>query len=160
MLSDLKFALRMLVKSPGFSVTAFLALALGIGVNTTLFGIINTLLLRPLPVGHSEQLVRVFTTDTHSIKGNQANSYLNFIDYAKKNSAFDSMAGYAFGGMGMSRGSETLNVVGLMVTWKLFRPAWNPADHGSRIFAGRRFNAEWPPGRRSRLQVCHANLSC
>jgi macrolide transport system ATP-binding/permease protein len=119
MLTDLKFALRMLVKSPGFSIVAFLAIALGIGVNTTIFGIVNTLLLRPLPVSHSEQLVRVFTTDSH-ITGKQANSYLNFLDNAKENSAFDGMAGYVFAGMGMTRGSETLNVVGLLVTGNYF----------------------------------------
>jgi macrolide transport system ATP-binding/permease protein len=119
MIADLRFAVRMLIKYPAFSIVAFLAIALGIGVNTTLFGIVNTLLLRPLPVGHSEQLVRVFTTDSH-INGKQANSYLNFLDYAKQNSAFDSMAGYVFAGMGMTRGSETLNVVGLVVSGNYF----------------------------------------
>jgi predicted permease len=119
MLTDLKFALRMLIKSPGFSTVAFLAIALGIGVNTTIFGIVNTLLLRPLPVGHSQELVRVFTTDSH-INGNQPNSYLNFLDYTKQNSAFDAMAGYVFIGMGMTRGSETLNVAGLMVSGNYF----------------------------------------
>jgi macrolide transport system ATP-binding/permease protein len=119
MLTDLKFALRMLIKSPGFSIVAFLAIALGIGVNTTIFGIVNTLLLRPLSVGHSRELVRVFTTDGH-INGNQPNSYLNFLDYAKQNSAFDAMAGYVFTGMGMTRGNETLNVAALMVSGNYF----------------------------------------
>src|ERR1700736_5700623 len=119
MIADLRFAVRMLIKYPGFSIVAFLAIALGIGVNTSLFGIVNTLLLRPLPVGHSEQLVRVFTTDSH-INGNQPNSYLNFLDYAKQNSAFDAMTGYVFTGMGMTRGSETLNVAGLMVSGNYF----------------------------------------
>jgi len=50
MITDLRFAFRMLLKYPAFSIVAFLALVLGIGANTTVFGIINTLLLRPLPV--------------------------------------------------------------------------------------------------------------
>ena len=105
----------MFVKSPGFSIVAFLAITLGLGVNTTIFGIVNTLLLRPLPIGHSDQLVRAFTTDTH-INGKQPNSYLNFQDYAKENSVFSGMAGYTFAGMGMTRGAETLNVGGLLVS--------------------------------------------
>ena len=119
MIRDLRFALRMLGKSPGFSIVAFLAIALGLGVNTTIFGIVNTLLLRPLPVGHSEQVVQVYTTDNH-INGKQPNSYLNFLDYAKQNSVFSSMAGYTFAGMGMTHGVETLNVGGLLVSGNYF----------------------------------------
>ena len=119
MINDLRFAFRMLVKYPAFSIVAFLALVLGIGANTTVFGIINALLLRPLPVGHPEEVVKVFTTDNH-IKGNQSTSYLNFQDYANQNTAFSSMAAYTFAGMGMSRGTDTLNVTGLLVSGNYF----------------------------------------
>jgi predicted permease len=119
MIRDLRFALRMLVKNPGFSIVAFLAIALGLGVNTTIFGIVNTLLLRPLPVGHVEQLVQVYTTDTH-FTGRQANSYLNFLDYAKQNTVFSGMAAYRFALMGMTRGSDTSNVFGQLVTGNYF----------------------------------------
>jgi hypothetical protein len=96
-----------------------LALVLGIGANTTVFGIVNTLLLRPLPVGHSDQVVKVFTTDNH-IPDNQQTSYLNFQDYEKQNTAFASMAAYTFVEMGMTRGSDTINVGGLLVTGNYF----------------------------------------
>jgi predicted permease len=119
MINDLRFAIRMLIKYPAFSMVAFLALVLGIGANTTVFGIINALLLRPLPVGHSEEVVKVFTTDNH-IKGNQSTSYLNFQDYAKQGTAFSSMAAYTFAGLGMTRGSDTLNLGGLLVTGNYF----------------------------------------
>jgi macrolide transport system ATP-binding/permease protein len=119
MINDLRFAFRMLVKYPAFSIVAFLALVLGIGANTTVFGIINALLLRPLPVGHSKEVVKVFTTDNH-IKGNQSTSYPNFQDYANQNTAFRSMAAYTFAGMGMSRGTDTLNVTGLLVSGNYF----------------------------------------
>lgn len=119
MINDLRFAVRMLIKYPAFSIVAFLALVLGIGANTTVFGIINALVLRPLPVGHSEEVVKVFTTDNH-IKGNQSTSYLNFQDYEKQNTAFTSMAAYTFVGAGMTRGSETLNVNGLLVSGNYF----------------------------------------
>ena len=119
MIADIRFALRMLVKYPAFSIVAFLALVLGIGANTTVFGIINALLLRPLPVGRSKEVVKVFTTDNH-IKGNQSTSYPNFQDYANQNTAFSSMAAYTFAGMGMNRGTDTLNVTGLLVSGNYF----------------------------------------
>src|SRR5207247_9848458 len=95
MINDLRFAFRMLVKYPAFSIVAFLALVLGIGANTTVFGIVNALLLRPLPVGHSKEVVKVFTTDNH-IKGNQSTSYLHFQDYANKNTTFIATAASIF----------------------------------------------------------------
>jgi predicted permease len=119
MIADLRFAVRMLIKYPAFSIVAFLAIVLGIGANTTVFGIINTLLLKPLPVGNADRVVKVFTTDNH-IKGNQSTSYLNFQDYQKQNTAFDSMAAYTFAGMGMTRGTDTLNVAGLLVSGNYF----------------------------------------
>src|SRR5215467_14553850 len=119
MISDLRFAIRVLIKYPAFSIVAFLALVLGIGANTTVFGIINALLLRPLPVGQSEKVVKVFTTDNH-IPGNQSVSYLNFQDFEKQNTAFTAMSAYTFAGMGLTRGSETLNVGGLLVTGNYF----------------------------------------
>ena len=66
MLSDLRYALRSLAKSPGFTATALLTLALGIGVNTSMFTMLNTLLFQPLHFSHPEQLVRVFRTAPQS----------------------------------------------------------------------------------------------
>ena len=119
MITDLRFAVRMLIKYPAFSLVAFLALVLGIGANTTVFGIINALLLRPLPVGHAEQVVKVFTIDNH-IPGNQSTSYLNFQDYEKQNTVFSAMSAYTFAGVGMTRGNDTLNVGALLVTGNYF----------------------------------------
>jgi hypothetical protein len=89
---DLRYAIRSLIKSPGFFAIAFIAIALGIGVNTTILGIVNTLLMRPLPIGHSDRVVQLFTSDSH-FTGRNPNSYLNFLDYQKQNSVFTGMAG-------------------------------------------------------------------
>src|SRR5437588_11314239 len=95
MINDIRFAFRMLIKSPGFSIAAFLAIALGLGVNTSVLGIVNTLLLLPLPIGHSDQVVQLYTKDAH-MDGRFPVSYLIFVDYATENTVFSGMADYTF----------------------------------------------------------------
>src|SRR4051812_29249859 len=118
MSSDLRFAVRMLLKSPAFTVVAFLALALGIGVNTTVFGIVDSLLLRPLPVAHPEQLVQLYTADARI--GRQPNSYLNYADLAKQNTVFSGLIAYQFTPMGLTIGGETTNIFAQIASGNYF----------------------------------------
>ncbi|MFL6568731.1 MAG: ABC transporter permease, partial [Chthoniobacterales bacterium] len=118
MIQDIRYAMRMLLKSPAFSIVAFLAIALGVGVNTTIFGIVNSLLLRPLPVAHPEQLVQIYTLDARN--GKAPNSYLNFLDYAKINDVFSGIAAYQFVPMGLTNAGETTSIFAQMVSGNYF----------------------------------------
>ena len=89
---DLRYGLRMLAKSPGFTAIAILTLALGIGANTALFSVVNGVLLNPLAYPHSGQLVALYGK-TPGID-HAAVSYLNFLDWQRDTQTFSSMAIY------------------------------------------------------------------
>jgi predicted permease len=94
---DLRYAIRVLRKNPGFALTAVLTLALGIGVNTAFFSVVNGVLLNPLPYPRPEQLVTLGESKPNFINGSI--SYANFFDWQKDNRSFSSMAisrGYGF----------------------------------------------------------------
>ncbi|HEX7779198.1 MAG TPA: ABC transporter permease, partial [Vicinamibacterales bacterium] len=96
---DVRFALRTFVKAPAFALTAVISLALGIGLNTTIFTIINTLFLNPLPVHRVSEIVAVYTFDTNNTSqlGNVLQvSYPNYKDFRDRNTSFAAMAAYSF----------------------------------------------------------------
>src|ERR1700741_134857 len=80
MITDLKFAFRMLMKAPVFAVISILTLALGIGANSAIFSVIDTILLRPLPFKNPDEIVMVwgrYANDAGSVHGN-VHSYPDF----------------------------------------------------------------------------------
>ena len=93
MMQDLRYGVRMLVKRPGFTLVAVLSLALGIGANTAIFSLINTLLLRPLPIRQPEQLVALNNVgEGRSMFSNF--SYPNYKDLRDRNEAFSDLIAY------------------------------------------------------------------
>lgn len=94
MITDLKYAIRMLRKNPGFSFIAVLVLALGIGANTAIFSVVNGVLLRPLPYTEPDQLFMVWENDTQ--EGNPRNdvSPANFLDWKAQSQSFESLAAF------------------------------------------------------------------
>jgi predicted permease len=98
LLRDLKYGLRSMTRSPAFSVFAILALALGIGASTTVFTVVNSLLLHPLPAQDPSRLVSLYTTDLKNQKQSASLlpiSYLNLKDYQARNTVFSSLGGFS-----------------------------------------------------------------
>jgi putative ABC transport system permease protein len=83
---DLKYGARQLWRSPGFTAAAVITLALGIGVNTSIFSLLNALLLRPLPGANTRGLVAIYRGDSRPC------SYPDFLEFQERGSAFSSLA--------------------------------------------------------------------
>src|SRR5262249_35765121 len=97
-LQDLKFGARLLAKTPGFTAVAALSLALGIGANTTIFTLVNAVLLHPLPVEDPSELVSVYVVDERN-QDAAGGAFLqlapaNFMDLRGKNDVFSDMTGH------------------------------------------------------------------
>lgn len=122
---DIRYGARMLVKNPAVSAIAIISLALGIGANTTIFTVVNAVLLNPLPVKDISRLVEVDTIDTKTrfTVPNYAKSgvsYPNCRDYARLNDVFDGLACYMFVRLTWSGGAEPKRVDGQLVSANYF----------------------------------------
>ena len=91
MLSELRFALRSLLKTPGFTGIAVLTLALGIGLNTSMFSVLNTLFLRTLPYADPDGLVRVYRIGLRG-QTQLPHAPANFVDLRTHSQSFKNMA--------------------------------------------------------------------
>ncbi|HET9369216.1 MAG TPA: ABC transporter permease, partial [Vicinamibacterales bacterium] len=130
---DLRYALRTLRKQPVFAVVAAGSLALGIGLNTAVFSVVDGLLLRPLPVERPDELTAVFTSARGGAHG--PTSFADYVDLARENSVFTSLTGYSamFASIGLP-GSNRL-AMGEAVTANYF------STLGVRMAIGRGFDA-------------------
>jgi predicted permease len=91
-MKDLRYGVRLLLKTPGFTIVAILTLALGIGANVALFSVVDAVLLRPLPYPHPEQLVRVFDDLRGSNTRDVGMSVPQFWDYRDRSGIFQDVA--------------------------------------------------------------------
>jgi len=102
LLQDLRFALRMLRKSPGFTAIAVVTLALGIGANAVVFGVLNALILRPLNVPQAQSLYGIERGSDKAV--NQ--SYPDYLDLRDRNRSFDDLAAYNVTSVGLDTGNH------------------------------------------------------
>jgi predicted permease len=101
-LSDIRYSIRVLRKSPGFTCAAVLTLALAIGANAVVFGVLNALVLRPLNVPHPQSLYTI----EHGNK-DTSSSYPDFLDLRKRNRSFEDLTAYILVEVGLDTGKET-----------------------------------------------------
>jgi putative ABC transport system permease protein len=117
-LRDMRYAVRQLAKTPGFAIVAILTLGLGIGANSAIFSVVNTVLLRPLPYPEPERLVRVHEIVPHY--GLFAVAPATFLDWRQQNSVFEHIAAYSAGSVTLAGTEGPERVPSAAVSWDLF----------------------------------------
>ena len=115
LLKDIRYALRWMRRSPGFSAVAILSLGLGVGVNTAMFSLVDAMLFRPLPVESPDTLVDVFTTGGDGDEY-ATTSYQDFLDLKSQNTVFTDMIGYSPMMAPLSLGDRSRITLGQIVT--------------------------------------------
>jgi len=157
-LQDIRYGVRRLLKQPVITIVAIISLGLGIGANTSIFSVVNTVLLRPLPYHDSERLVVVWETNSQAIAAlmNLQNHNLvapaNFLDWSKQNTSFDEMAAIRFLNFNLTGDDRPERVPGAIVTQNLFSLL------GVKPALGRTFLPEDAQPERERVVVLSAGL--
>jgi len=149
---DVRYAARMLAKSPAFSVVAVLTLALGIGANTAIFTVLNAVLLKPLPYAEPDRLVRtyeLFPLTTGLARGSV--SIPNFRDWQQQSQTFQSMTAFDVGSSTLQEGSNPERIPAVNATANLFTTL------GVRPLLGRGFASdEDQPGKQDVVVLSHS----
>jgi putative ABC transport system permease protein len=133
---DLRYGARTLQRSPGVAFVAILAIALGIGANTTIFSVVNSLLLRPLPFANPDKLVKVLTTDPKRNRNDLPTSFPNFADWREQNQVFENITAYSDASAAFSGDDAPEQINGVAATAGMFPLL------GVKPFLGRPFYAE------------------
>jgi predicted permease len=150
-LQDLRYGLRMLRKSPGFTAVAVITLALGIGANTAIFSVVYGVLLRPLPYPHPERVVQLCESDRHNLDEKDL-TYSGFQFLQTHAVVFQSMAVFTNVGFNLAIHDTTEHVNGLHVSSDYFRIL------GANPLIGRTFSAEEDSGYGVRVAILSAGL--
>jgi predicted permease len=133
LVQDIRFALRMLRKSPGFTTVAVLTLALGIGANTAIFSYVNAWLIHPLPYPHAEQLMVALSHNTKEGWTDETFTNADFLTYQKQASSFSQLAAWTSWFFNLTGDGTPDRVTGGLVSWNFFDTL------GARPMLGRTF---------------------
>ena len=139
--NDLRYAVRMQRKNPGFTIVAVIALALGIGANTAIFSVVNTVLLRPLPYKDPERLVMVWEEATKAGYPQDTPTAANFVDWRDQNQVFEGMAAMTDTSFNLTGSGDPERLEGRRVSTSLF-PLLGVEPQIGRVFTA----AEDQPG--------------
>ncbi|UCC30283.1 MAG: ABC transporter permease, partial [Phycisphaerales bacterium] len=118
LIQDLRYACRMVTRAPGFTAVVILTLALGIGANTAIFSVVDTVVLRPLPYESSDELLMVFETERGDDRGSV--SYPNFEDWREQNRLFEEIAVFRRKSFTLLGGDEPERISGARVSAAFF----------------------------------------
>ena len=113
---DVRYALRMFVKTPGFTVMALVTLALGIGANTAIFSVVNTVMLRPLPFAEPHRLVRIWESNPDGGWPEFSASHPNFLDWRARATAFERLAAVTVASFSLTSANEATILRGIAAT--------------------------------------------
>src|SRR5689334_10789744 len=123
-LQDVRYAVRLLAKKPGFTASAVACLALGIGATTAIFSVVNAVLLRPLPYAQSPRLVRVFTEFPNFPNGGLRHFWLSppeFFEIKRDTTSWDAVEGWVNFGVNLAGASDPVRAQASAVTGGMLR---------------------------------------
>ncbi|HEX8651043.1 MAG TPA: ABC transporter permease [Pyrinomonadaceae bacterium] len=140
-LQDMRYSARMLRKSPGFTVVVVLTLALGIGINTAIFSVVNGILLRPLPYKDPKGIVTLWQRNTQSGAEREPISPANFVDYRDRNRVFEQVSALRPYGLDYTGSGEPETFHAWLVTAGFFDILGAGALHGRTFLLN-----EYEPG--------------
>ena len=130
MIQDFKFAVRQLLKAPGFTIAAVIVLALGIGTNTAVFSLLDTLFFAPPAYANPTELVQVFSQDTKNPKSYRAFSYPTYRDIREQNTVFGDVMGFNMALIGIGQKGDTRRAFGAIISSNYFSVLGVPLARG------------------------------
>ena len=133
-LRNVKYAVRMLMRAPGFTAVAVLTLALGIGANTAIFSVVQAVLLAPLPYRQPDRLMMLTARNSHGQR--IYTSYPDFQDWQRSASSFERMAAFSFNAYDLSYPGASEHLTAARVSAGLF------ATLGTNLALGREFSTD------------------